>query len=270
MMRKAIIEAAFLVVIFFSILLLLNKIDWIKVLHIEQITAKTEEQLGDTFWEIFKQTETESKNKFAINCIDSIIDRICIKNNIERDSIKLHILDKDEVNAFAIPNRHLIVYSGLITECNNPEELSGVLGHEIAHMELNHVMKKLIKEVGLSMLISIGGGKSSGQVAKQAAKVLSSTAFDRSLEKEADIKAVDYLVAAEINPEPFSDFMNRLSEKENDALKYLAWVGTHPDSKERSEYILDYCRNKTIVKKPVFTEETWHKLQSQYDSSSEE
>lgn len=267
-MRKAITEAAVLIVLFFSTLFLLSKVDWFTVLHIEQITSKTEEKLGDTFWDVFKHTETESRNKFAINCIDSIIDRICLKNNFERDSIKLHILEKDEVNAFALPNRHLVVFSGLITECENPEELSGVLAHEIAHMEMNHVMKKLIKEIGLSMLISIGSGKSSGEVAKQAAKVLSSTAFDRSLEKEADMKAVDYMITANIDPEPFAGFMNRLSEKEGDALKYFAWVGTHPDSKERSEYILDYCRNKTIVKEPVLAEETWINLQGQFDKAT--
>lgn len=266
-MRKAIIEAAVLVVLFFTTLFIMQKVDWMTLLHIEQITDKTEEKLGDTFWDIFRHTEKESRNKFAISCIDSIINKICINNNIERDSIKLHILEKDEVNAFALPNRHLIVYSGLITESVNPEELAGVIGHEIAHMELNHVMKKLIKEIGLSMLISIGSGKSGGEVARQAAKVLSSTAFDRSLEKEADIKAVDYLIASNIDPEPFSDFMNRLSQKEGDMMKYLSWAGTHPDSKERSEYILDYFRNKTIVKEPVLADETWFDLKDQFEGS---
>ncbi len=70
-------------------------------------------------------------------------------NDIDRDKIKVHLLFKDEVNAFALPDGHLVIFSGLILESENPEELSGVLAHELAHIELNHVMTKLMREVGL-------------------------------------------------------------------------------------------------------------------------
>ena len=268
-MKKAIGEAAILIGIFFASLFIMQRFDWVQIFNIDRITRSTEAKMGDALWDIFKRTEKESKNKFAIQSIDSIVDRICTSNNILRDSIKVHILEKDEVNAFALPNAHLVVYSGLITECNNPEEIAGVLGHEIAHIELRHVMKKLIKEIGLTMLNTIGSGKAGGEVGKQAAKVLSSTAFDRTLEKQADMAAVDYHIEANIDPEPFSDFMSRLSDKEGDAMQYLSWASTHPDSRERSEYILDYFRGREIIKKQLLTEETWIKLQDIYDGGGD-
>ena len=63
-----------------------------------------------------------------------------------------------EVNAFALPNGHLVIYSGLILNSDNQEQFSGVICHEIAHIRLKHVIKKLIKELGFSVIISMTTG----------------------------------------------------------------------------------------------------------------
>jgi len=245
-MKNAILQGIISILLFFGTWFVLTKIDWVTVLKVQKVTDKTEEKLGELFWDIFQQTEKENKNPFVVNSIDSIVTQICTANNINREFIKVHILTKDDINAFALPNGHLIVYSGLIINSDNQEELTGVICHEIAHINLNHVMKKLVKEIGLSVLISMTTGNGGAEIVKETAKMLSSSAFDRSLEKEADIKAVDYLVKARINPEPFADFLFKLSETENEATQYLTWMSTHPDSKERAEYIIEYCKDKKI------------------------
>ena len=121
-------------------------------------------------------------------------------------------------------------------------------------------MKKLVKEVGLSVLISMTTGNRGSEVIKETVKTLSSSAFDRNLEKEADIEAVDYLMKAKINPEPFANFLYKLSDKENEATKYLTWISTHPDSKERAEYIIEYSGDKKIAYEAILKSETWDKL----------
>ncbi len=80
-------------------------------------------------------------------------------------------------------------------------------------------MNKLVEEVGLSTLITLTTGNSCSDMIKETAKSLSSTAFDRSLEKDADIKSVDYLIKAKINPEPFTNFHYKLAERDNEATK---------------------------------------------------
>ena len=262
-MKKAILQGTISILLFFGTWFVLTKIDWVTVLKVQKVTDKTEEKLGELFWDIFQQTEKENENPFVVKSIDSIVTQICTANNIDREFIKVHILTKDDINAFALPNGHLIVYSGLITNSDNQEELSGVICHEIAHINLNHVMKKLVKEIGLSVLISMTTGNGGSEIVKETAKMLSSSAFDRSLEKEADIKAVDYLVKARINPEPFADFLFKLSETENEATKYLTWMSSHPDSKERAEYIIEYCKDKKIKYTGAMTTATWDKLKEE-------
>ena len=262
-MKKIIIQGAITVLLFFGTWLALSKVDWVKVFKVQKVTDKTEQKLGDIFWEAFKKTEEENKNIHVVNSIDSIVTHICKSNKINREAIKVHVLNKDDINAFALPNGHLIIYSGLINNSDNQEELTGVICHEIAHIELNHVMKKLIKEIGLSVLISMTTGNGGTEIIKETAKMLSSSAFDRNLEKEADIKAVTYLTTAKVNPEPFANFLYKLSDKEHEATKYLTWISTHPDSKERAEYIIEHSKDKLTDYKPILTTETWGKLKEE-------
>lgn len=259
-MKKTIIQGFLSIGLFFATWFVLTKIDWVKVFKIQQITDTTEEKLGELFWEVFQKTEKENKNPFVVHAIDSIVTRLCAANKMNREFIKVHLLTKDDINAFALPNGHLIVYTGLILNTDNQEELSGVIGHEMAHIHQNHVMKKLVKEIGLSVLISMTTGNAGSEIMLKAAQMLSSTAFDRNLEKEADIKAVDYLVNAKINPEPFADFLFKLSASENEAPNYLTWISTHPDSKERAEYIMQYTKDKKSEYTHILTPETWSKL----------
>lgn len=262
-MKKVLIQGGVIIVLFFAIWLALAQINWVSFFKIEKVTDKTERELGDLFWNVFQKKEKESSNPLVVNPLDSIVTKICSANKIERERIKLHIVIKDEINAFALPNGHLVVYTGLILNTDSPEELSGVICHEIAHIQLNHVMKKLVKEIGLSTLISVTTGSGSAKSIKKIAEILSSSAFDRTLEQEADISAVDYLVKAKINPHPFADFLYKMSAKERDIPAYLNWMSTHPDSKERANYIIEYSKSKKYVQELVLTEQTFEKLKEE-------
>lgn len=249
-----------MIMIFFVGWLALSKVDWITIFKIEQINKNTEEKLGDLFWDLFNKPDNEIHDRNIKTVVDSLLTRICESNSLDQTKIKLHIVKNDEINAFALPDNHLVLFSSLIIDCENEEELCGVLCHELAHIELDHVMKKLVKEIGLSVLLTVATGNSSGEIIKEAARILSSTAYDRKLERAADKKAIDFLMNANINPEPFASFLYRLSEGTSEIESHLAWISTHPDSKERAEYIIEYCRNKSKNFKPVVTIESWERL----------
>lgn len=233
----------------------LTQVDWLTLFKVEQRKNDTEEKLGELFWDIYRQQEKEYRNKTVYNTVDSILKRICDDNYINRKDIQFHLLDKDEVNAFALPGDHLVIYTGLITESETPEELAGVVAHEVAHIQLNHVMRKLVKEVGLSTLVAMTTGKN-GQVITNTAHQLSTRAFDREFEKEADLKAVDYMIHADIDPQPFADFLYKMS-KHTGSNVIESWLSTHPESEERADYILEYVGNKHFDSKRIVTEAAW-------------
>lgn len=256
-MNKILFQGLFLVALFFATLFALRMVDWMKLFRVEKMTATTEQKLGDLLWDLINQSDKEIKDENITKPVDSILTKICSANNIDRSEIKLHIISSGKINAFALPNKHLIVFEGLLEATDNEAEVAGVIGHEVGHMEQNHVMKKLIKEVGLTVLISMTSGNGGGEIIKETLKLLSSTAYDRSLEKEADIKSVDYLLNAHINPEPFANFLFKLADDESKVEKNLSWIKTHPDSRERAEYIIEYSKDKVRTFKPILTQATW-------------
>jgi predicted Zn-dependent protease len=262
-MKKLLLQFLAILIIFYATWFALNSIDWMHIFNVEQTTKKTEEKLGDFYWDLLNKTESEIQSVEVVSKIDSLLDRICLKNNIDRNKIKFHLLKKDEVNAYALPNNYLIVYSGLIDECENEAELCGVLSHEIAHMEKHHVMKKLGKEVGLAVLISMTAGNGNAEVAKRTLKLLSSTAYDRNLESEADITAADFLMKANIDPEAFANFLFRLSKLNGNIPKEVFWISTHPDSEERSVKIIQHIKDKVIHKDSILSIEQWNSLKQE-------
>ncbi|MFM9052051.1 MAG: M48 family metallopeptidase [Bacteroidota bacterium] len=264
-MIKALIQGVLSVALFLLMWTGLSRIDWVSFFSISEVSDKTEEKLGELFWDLFKSSEMEFKQPFVVNSVDTLVSKICKANHIDRNSIKVHLLEKDDVNAFALPDGHLVIFTGLISEAANQEEFCGVIGHELAHIQEKHVMQKLVNEVGISVLIAMINSGRGSETITQAAKVLSSTAFDRKLEKEADIKAVDYLSTANINPQPFADFLFKLSEKNSEAEQYWTWLSTHPDSKERSEYIVEYCKMKKGPYATPLNDSTWTKVKGEID-----
>jgi predicted Zn-dependent protease len=261
-MEKLLFRVIIGIGVFFGVFFGLQQIDWMTLLKVEQTTKSNEEKLGELVWESIEDSEVIIEDATVTTAIDSLITTICKANDIERSKIKVHIIQESEVNAFALPNYHLVIYTGLISESENEAELCGVLGHELAHMQLDHVMKKMVKEIGLATIVSMTAGNGGGQVVMESLKHLTSSAYDRSLEEEADIKAVDYLVNAHIDPEQFANFMYRLGGKSDGMDKYLEWVSTHPNSRERAEDIITYSLTKTDMEfEPILSDESWVELQ---------
>ena len=221
-----------------------------------------ESRLGDMIWAQIEDNEEIIRNDTIVKTLDKLIDPICEANHIERDSLKIYIIKKDEINAFALPNNYLVVYSGLIEDCKRQEALQGVLGHEIGHIEKNHVMKKLSKEIGYSVLLTAAGGSKGGQMAREILKTLSSSAYDRKLEKEADITSVKYLMEAHIDPKPMADFMYQMAQ-DRKMPEGFGWIADHPESEERAKYILDYIKGKKLKNKESIPSNDWKAFQEQ-------
>lgn len=257
-MKKVIFQGITIIMLFFTTWVLLYQVDWMTLFRVEKATKTTEEKLGELLWDVFKKTDREVTDPFVVNTIDTLLTRLCNENNIDRNSIHIHVLKKDDVNAFALPGGRIVLFSGLINYADTPEELTGVIAHELAHLQLDHVMKKLIKEVGLSVILSMTTG--SGDMVRETARILSSTAYDRNLEREADRQAVDYLINAGIDPEPYANFFFKLSTRSPEAMKYLSIISTHPNLEERAADILEYSRDKHFTPSPLITHQTWEEL----------
>src|SRR5690606_36535147 len=59
-------------------------------------------------------------------------------------TFRLHVVDDSLVNAFALPGGSIILFRGLIERAESPDELAGVLAHEMQHVLLRHSTQALL------------------------------------------------------------------------------------------------------------------------------
>jgi predicted Zn-dependent protease len=257
-MKNFITQLAISLLFFCAVWFGLGQVQWTELLKIKENKSNLEKSLGDLCMKSIATIDTEIKDSTLLKPLEEIKDRICQDNNIDRSTIKLHLIKSSEINAFALPDDHLVIYTGIVDYCKSPEELAGVIAHEIAHIEKGHVMKSLGREIGIATLATLAGNSSGGA---EILQTITSTAYSRGMENEADETAVIYLQKSDINPSGMADLMYRLSTEEDEYVKYLTIISTHPNSGDRATKILSMV-DKEKDYKPVLSEEEWERLKS--------
>jgi beta-barrel assembly-enhancing protease len=260
-MQKVFLQFIITLLLFFAVWFSLSKVSFINQDQINKVDSATEKKIGELILKAVEVSDKEFKSRKLTEIIDTLKTSICKAQGVDPNSIRTVVIRKEDVNAFALPDRQIVIYSGLIKYSKGPEEVAGVLAHELGHIEKNHVMKKLVKELGLAMIITLAGNNSGFEIVKEAARTLSSSAFDRKQEEEADDFAFDTMVKANIDPENLANFLFRLSKESNNVPEELVWISTHPDTKERAAEILQKKGGKEFKQIPLI-KSSWFDVQS--------
>jgi beta-barrel assembly-enhancing protease len=171
--------------------------------------------------------------------IDLVFQRVVSHLDSPKYTYHINLLESSEVNAFATFNGDVYLLTGLIKFAENPEEVAAVLAHEIAHHEKQHVQKKIVKELGLTVLLAIATGGDPG-VISEIFKLVMSTKFDRGQEKEADAFAHKLLERSGIKPSHLATFFLRMKREKQELNTELEFISTHPANKDRIQDALEY------------------------------
>lgn len=145
-------------------------------------------------------------------------------------AFKWHVVKDAQVNAFAVPGGHVVVFTGLIEAADSAEEVAGVLAHEVQHVLQRHSLKGIAHSLGLRAVLTLLLGDWGGGAADFAAQ-MGSLKFGREQESEADREGLALLKKAKIAPEGMIAFFNKLAKKEGTAIPLLS---THPASDDRA------------------------------------
>ena len=97
-------------------------------------------------------------------------------------------------------------------------------------------------------------------------QVLTSSAFDRQLERDADQQAVRYMANSKLQPEGLANFLYKMSATENRMPDQLFWLSTHPGGEERAMDILKEAEKMSIEEEKILTTEEWDQLQEQLET----
>jgi beta-barrel assembly-enhancing protease len=144
------------------------------------------------------------------------------------------VLDHYVVNAFAMPGGRIFVFKGLLYSTEQPEELAGVLAHEMAHVTHRHGLHKLIAAKGPYYALRLFIGKQEGLLSdiSSASQLLVGLQYSRSMERDADATGWHYLAAADIDPRGMANFFRHQQHRpDEDYIPEL--FRTHPATSER-------------------------------------
>lgn len=236
--------------------MLLAQINWMEIFKVKQNENKLEKKLGNVIIKNIESIYEIVDNDSVNTIIDSIYKPLLKDNFISRSNYKFHVIRDEEVNAFALPDDHILITTGLIQFLDSADYLSAIIAHEVAHCEKNHVMKSLVTNFGLELLLS---GSGTGEVTN----FLTGQAFSRKLEKEADETAVSYLIEADIDPKNLAHVME-LFDIHMAGDSDMSWISSHPASVDRKDYInakIQKLDAEEGLYKHSVSESTWKRLQ---------
>jgi predicted Zn-dependent protease len=143
---------------------------------------------------------------------------------------EIAVIDSPEVNAFCLPGGKMVIYTGLLKAARTPEEVAGVLSHEMAHATLRHGLQSVVRSAGVVIAAELLIGDAAGLVALGAelGQQAALTSYSREQETEADVEGVRMLHAAAIDPLSLAEFFEQLKEQGQDVPAAIAWISTHP------------------------------------------
>lgn len=233
MIKKFFIHLLLFIIVLGSVYYALSNISFRELLKVEKRIEKLEDRLNRWTIRHFENEYEKVSDKRVDSLIISMTADLMEHNNFQHKKFEYIVLKSEEINAFALPGNTIIIFSGLLNFAETQEEFLGIMAHEIAHIEENHVVKKLSKEIGIAAIFSLFSGSNNLEVIKEIARITSSTAYDRGLERDADSLAVNYLVKANIHPQGYINVMERFAKELNDVPYELRWISSHPDTEER-------------------------------------
>ncbi len=151
---------------------------------------------------------------------------------------EFHVLDDEQVNAFALPGGFIFVTRGIMTYMNDEAELASVIGHEIGHVTAKHSVSQMSKQqlatVGLvaGMVVS-PTVRDMGSSLQQGMQLLF-LKFGRDDETEADMLGFRYMMKDGYDVRAASDMFRTLDRISGSAGQRLPeWASTHPDPDNR-------------------------------------
>ncbi|GAU88776.1 hypothetical protein RvY_01411-2 [Ramazzottius varieornatus] len=201
----------------------------------------------------------------AYKTVQNVITQILKENanapNVRQRKWRISVVESEQQNAFVMPTGHIFVFSGILEIAKNENQLAVVLGHELSHALLDHVVElhslQFCTEVGalafVTWLWSVLASKWVAFFATvlmyKAIKVAFILPRHRLLEREADTVGLNLTAKACFDVRENSVFWTRMqllgaiSDKAREhhvgdtARTILSYLSTHPSHEERANLL---------------------------------
>ena len=190
--------------------------------------------------------------------LDRLVDRLSQASGTGT-RFKVRVVDWGLLNAFAVPGEQIVLTRAIITQAKSPEEVAGVLAHEMGHGLELHPETSIVRVIGLTAALELmtGGGGALANIGLG----LTQLTYTRVAERQADARGLALLEKSQIAASGLVDFFRRLGELESKRGSSTEWniFRTHPESGERAK---SAAARPTYPTRPALEAQDWQALRA--------
>lgn len=216
---------------------------------VDAIPASWEVRLGDASLLALSAGSTPVTDARVTAPVQRIVRRLTDHLPGTPYAFSAEVWKKDEVNAFALPGGRIVVYTGLLERADDPEEVAGVLAHEVQHVLLRHGLHSIMASLKWKLALSLLMGDAEGvreQVLEKAGR-LALLSYSREAERAADRAGAELLYRAGLAPDGMARFFSKLSSEKIAGTDLLAFLSSHPGHEERVASVRGLVRERGPV-----------------------
>ena len=205
------------------------------------VSVNDEIAIGKKAQQQVRQQVPELRDATVSNYVENLGRRIAARADGPRFPYSFDVANYREINAFALPGGPIWIHRGTIDAARNEAQLAGVIAHEIAHIANRHAAEQITKgtvaNVGLGILGALLGNGTGAQIAQVGAGVAANATmmkFSRDHERQADMKALQYMKRAGYDPRGMVEFLQVLrAQQSRDPGSVRTFFASHPAPGER-------------------------------------
>jgi predicted Zn-dependent protease len=234
-----------------------------------RIPVAWESELGRSVLPHLAPPEQICRDPRLQQSVDAIVARLAATVPRSPYIFRVVVLNRPEVNALAAPGGNIVVFRGLLERTGSPDELAGVLAHEMQHVLLRHSTRALIQHASTGLLVAALTGDMSGPLAYgvHAARVLGQLQYSRRSETEADIEGLKMLLAARIDPRGMIRFLEGILSGDKQPRTVLKYLSTHPSTSDRLERLKRLAAEASSPPIPLLSGPDWPGLKTMCSAS---
>lgn len=202
---------------------------------VHALPASVDQKVGELAMGAIPLGGTKVEDPVLSAAMEHIVSRLEPHARLRGLDFQVTVVDSPTVNAFCLPGGRMVVYTGLLKAARSPEQVAGVLAHEMAHATLRHGLERIAQSAGSLVAIELLLEDVSGLLALvvELARHGALTSYGREQETAADLEGAEMMVKAGLDPAALADFFGLLKEEHGEVPDALTWLASHPQLSER-------------------------------------